>query len=235
VAPTDPEPQTPVWLDPVPSVERVELAGDSWVDVVRGLVPSGDEVHAELAAAVTWTQGRVFRYERWVEEPRLSGSHRGTERHAALLEAQRWLAQRYRVGFDSYALAQYRDGRDSVAWHRDREMRWLESTVIGVLSLGQQRPFLMRPLTATRSDGYVGESGDPDWRDVIDLRPASGDLLVMGGRAQAAWLHAVPKVAQGCRSRISVQWRWTSRTGRRDPNPPYSAPRHFSRRGPGGR
>ena len=29
---------------------------------------------------------------------------------------------------------------------------------------------------------------------VIDLAPASGDLLVMGGRCQAAWLHAVPKV-----------------------------------------
>ena len=25
-----------------------------------------------------------------------------------------------------------------------------------------------------------------------------------------------------------AQWRWTSRRGRRDPNPPYSAPRRFS-------
>jgi alkylated DNA repair dioxygenase AlkB len=133
------------------------------------------------------------------------------------------------VEFNGYALAQYRNGRDSVGWHRDREMRWLEDTVIGVLTLGQQRPFLMRPLAGKYSDGYVGDSADEDWRDVIDVRPASGDLLVMGGRAQAAWLHAVPKVDGGCRSRISVQWRWTSRTGRRDPNPPYSAPRHFSR------
>ena len=53
--------------------------------------------------------------------------------------------------------------------------------------------------------------------------------MVMGGRCQAAWLHAVPKVRHRVRSRVSAQWRWTSRRGRRDPNPSYYAPRHFSR------
>ena len=51
--------------------------------------------------------------------------------------------------------------------------------------------------------------------------PASGDLIVMGGRCQADWLHAVPKVAGSCGSRISVQWRWTSRRGRPDTDPGF--------------
>jgi alkylated DNA repair dioxygenase AlkB len=210
------------WLDPAPVVEHLELGSGAWVDVVRGLVRQADSVHDELAAGVTWTQGRVFRYERWIPEPRLSGQFRRSGAHPALAEAQRWIEGRYRVAFDGVALARYRDGRDSVAWHRDRELRWLEETVIGVLSLGARRPFLMRPLTGRRM-----EADDPT--DVIDLSPGSGDLLVMGGRCQAAWLHAVPKlpVQQRAPSRISAQWRWTSRRGRPDMNGSYYAPRHF--------
>jgi hypothetical protein len=51
----------------------------------------------------------------------------------------------------------------------------------------------------------------------------------MGGRSQADWLHAVPKAHGRVRSRISAQWRWTSKHGRRDTNPGFSAPRRFSR------
>lgn len=201
-------------------VERISLDASSWVDVVRGFLPGGDALHDELAATVPWRQGKVFRYERWIDEPRLSAMQSGAQRHAVLVEAEHRISRRYRVTFDSLALARYRDERDSVAWHRDREMRWLDDTVIAVLTLGAQRPFLLRPLDGRRDDEIT---------DAIDLAPASGDLLVMGGACQARWLHAVPKVRGRVRSRISVQWRWTSRRGRRDPNPAYSAPRHFSR------
>lgn len=210
------------WLTPEPVVERLELDGGAWVDVVRGLVPRGDDVAEALIAGVEWRQGRVFRYERWIDDPRLTSWQPGAAAHPALAEARLWLMRRYRVTFDGVALSWYRDGRDGVGFHRDRELRHLEDTVIGVLSLGAQRPWLLRPLTGVKADS-------DDLTSVVDLRPGSGDLLVMGGRCQAAWLHAVPQVPGRCRSRVSAQWRWTSRRGRRDPNPPYSAPRHFSR------
>src|SRR5256885_2332160 len=63
---------------------------------------------------------------------------------------------------------------------------------------------------------------------VRDISPASGDLLVMGGRAQADWEHAVPKVRDRVGPRISLQWRWTSRRGRPVQGPSYRAPRNFS-------
>jgi alkylated DNA repair dioxygenase AlkB len=211
------------WLASAPVVERLALDERSWIDVVRGFLPRADEVHDELAATVDWQQGRVFRYERWIDEPRLGGWQAGDRRHPALAEAQTWLQQRYRVRFDGLALARYRDERDSVAWHRDREMRWLDDTVIGVLTLGQQRSFLAKRLTGRRDDR------EDDLAGALDLSPASGDLLVMGGRCQADWLHAVPKSRAAMRSRISVQWRWTSKRGRPDTNPGYYAPRQFSR------
>jgi alkylated DNA repair dioxygenase AlkB len=225
----EPGPGEASWLAVAPEVERLDLGSGAWVDVVRGLVRDQQAVHDELAATVTWSQGRVFRYERWIPEPRLSGQPPRDRTHPALLEAQRWVERRYRIAFDGVALARYRDGRDSVAWHRDRELRWLEETRIGVLSLGARRPFLVRPLTDRRL-----EADDPT--GVLDLSPAGGDLLVMGGRCQAAALHAVPKLPahQRVPSRISAQWRWTSRRGRPDTNRSYYAPRHFGM-GPGPR
>jgi alkylated DNA repair dioxygenase AlkB len=207
-------------------VERLVLDERCWVDVVRGLVPAplADQVHDELVAGVDWQQGRVFRYERWIDEPRLGAMQRGADRHPALVEVQDWISRRYRVRFDGVALAHYRDGRDSVAWHRDRELRWLDDTVIGVFTMGARRPWLVRPLHGTRR-----AAEDDDLRDARDLAPSSGDLLVLGGACQDAWLHAVPKVRGRTASRVSAQWRWTSRRGRRDPNPSYYAPRHYSR------
>lgn len=220
--------ETATWLVADTTVERIELADGAWVDVVRGLVPAADEVHDELVGTVPWEQGKVFRYERWIDEPRLGAVQKGDGRHPALRETQTWFMRRYRISLPaSVPLALYRNERDSVGFHRDRELRWLEDTIIGVLTLGAQRPWLMKPLGRGGQRNY---DDDEDMTGVIDLAPASGDFLVMGGRCQAAWLHAVPKVQGRCRTRISAQWRWTSRTGRRDPNPSYYAPRHFGRR-----
>jgi len=220
--------ETTPWLAADPVVERVELADRSWVDVVRGLVPAADAVHDELVAQVPWKQDRVFGDERCIDDPRLGAVQTGDDRHPALREAQSWLMRRYRISLPaSVPLALYRNERDSVGFHRDRELRWLEDTVIGVLTLGAQRPWLMKPLGRS---GQRTFTDDEDTTGVIDLAPASGDLLVMGGRCQAAWLHAVPKVQGRCRSRISAQWRHTSRRGRRDPNPGFYAPRRFGGR-----
>ena len=142
------------WLAAEPAVERVQLDEASWVDVVRSLIPraDADTVHDELVATVPWEQGRVFRYERWVDMPRLEGHQSGSGRHPALVEVEQWISRRYRVRFDGVALAQYRSERDGVGFHRDRELRWLEDTVIGAFTLGARRPWLVKPLTGRRGD-----------------------------------------------------------------------------------
>ena len=128
-----------------PNVERLDLDEGSWVDVVRGLVPRGDEVHDGLLASAEWEQGQVFRYERWIDSPRLMAAYpAGTQ--PAIDEVDAWLRRRYGVPFGAPALALYRDERDSVAFHRDRELRWLDDTVIAVLTFGARRPWLLKPL-----------------------------------------------------------------------------------------
>jgi hypothetical protein len=210
------------WLAPDPTVERLDLDEGSWVDVVRGLVTGGAEVHDHLLSSAAWQQGQVFRYERWIDSPRQMAAYR-TGSEPAIDEVDAWLRQRYGVPFTSPALALYRDERDSVAFHRDRELRWLDDTVIAVLTFGARRPWLVKPLGGKRY------AIDDDLEGAIDFAPGSGDLLVMGGTTQARWLHAVPKVHGRCRTRISVQWRYTSRRGTRDTNPSFYDARLFTK------
>jgi alkylated DNA repair dioxygenase AlkB len=198
--------------------ERLELEGGSWVEIARGWLRGADELYAHLESTVAWQQGRVWRYERHVEEPRLgaAGSLRNPH-HEVLADAQKALQRRYGARFDGFGLQYYRDARDSVAMHRDREMRWLDDTVVAILTTGAQRPFLVQ-----RRDTY-------DSSTARDLSPGPGDLMVFGGRFQADYLHGVPKVRHAVRGRISVQWRYTSKRGRPDMNPGYYAPREFSK------
>ena len=47
--------------------------------------------------------------------------------------------------FTGVAAILYRNGDDFQGLHSDREMRWLDETVIAIVVLGVRRPFVLRP------------------------------------------------------------------------------------------
>jgi alkylated DNA repair dioxygenase AlkB len=179
---------------PSPVCERVPLGAGSWVDLARGWLSGADVLLDHLAGSVEWRQGRRRMYDRTVDDPRLSCWFRDRDElpHPAMAAMRAALEARYHVRLGAVGLNYYRDGRDSVAFHRDRELRELDDTLIAIVTLGARRPFLVRPLGGGTSR---------------DLAPASGDLLVMGGACQQHFEHGVPKVAR-CGPRISMTWRW---------------------------
>lgn len=209
--------------------ERLQLDATSWVDVARGFLAAQGhdpaEVYEAVRSGVTWRQGRVFRYERWVDEPRLGGALApgAPPPHAAIVDTRRAIERHYGVRFGGCAFAYYRDENDSMGLHRDRDMRWLDDTLIALLVLGDHRPFHLR----TRAGRYDHEA--PHQGAIHDVAPGEGDLIVMGGACQAGWEHGVPRPHRRTGGRISVQWRWTSRQGRPVVGASYRAPRHFSR------
>ena len=81
--------------------------------------------------------------------------------------------------------------RDSTGWHGDRPTCKRDECIVPVLSLGAARRFLLKLRDGGRS---------------IALAPASGDLVVMGGRRQRDWLHCVPRQARTAGMRISVNF-----------------------------
>ena len=206
-------------------VERLDLGEGAWVDVARVWLAGADELYAALLDGVAWQTSRLFRYDHYVEERRLGSSwRRGSPLpHPALAEATRTLQHRYHVDFEGFGMMQYRDGRDGQAFHRDTDMRWLDDTVIAILSLGAQRPWLLRP-RSSRHDDSPGKGA------THDLAPASGDLLVMGGRCQADWEHSVPYLpGHPLTPRISIQWRFAHRRGRPFMGASYRAPLTYGR------
>ncbi len=182
-------------VDEQAPTSRIQLDAESWVDVTRTWLLGADTLLHELIEQVDWRHGRRRMYDRMVDDPRLSHWYSAGEArpHPAFRTMTKHLEAKLGVPLPTVGVNYYRDGNDSVAWHADRELRELADTRVAIVTLGATRPFLIRRKGGGRS---------------IDIAPASGDLLVMGGAAQVHWEHSVPK-KRSSGPRISCSWRWS--------------------------
>lgn len=172
---------------------RTALDATSWVEVVPRWLANPDVLFARLLEAVPWEQRERYMYTGMVTEPRLTAEIQDFAAAPSVLlaEAATALSTHYGVRYDSLWLNLYRDGRDSTAWHGDHISCKRDACIVPVLTLGATRRFLLK-----RRDG--GRS--------LVLRPAAGDLVVMGGRCQRDWQHAVPKTAEPVGARMSLNF-----------------------------
>ena len=175
---------------------RTQLSPTSWVDHVPGWLRGADLVFAELVAKLQWQQREVTMFDRRLPEPRLtawwSPSSGRPEPLPVLDDARMALSRQYARPFDSIGFNLYRDGRDSVAWHADRERFVQEDPTVAILSTGAPRAFHIRP-----KDGGASRT----WH------LGQGDLFVMGGSCQHEFEHSVPKTAHAEGPRLSIMFR----------------------------
>jgi alkylated DNA repair dioxygenase AlkB len=178
------------------TMERIDLGNGAWIDRQVGWASQPDELFMTLLETLEWQDG-VERI-RGTEVPRprqvatlgRDGITAGLETIGEMSDA---LTRRYIVELDRITCNLYRDGRDSVAWHGDRVARDLPEATVAILSLGESRPFRLRPKGGGTSIGW----------------PAGrGDLIVMGGSCQRTFDHSIPKVASAG-PRIAVMFRHT--------------------------
>ncbi len=191
------------------SLDRRWLDSASYLDYCPGWLSGADAVFEQLVDGVAWLTRTVPMYDRVVDEPRLHSWWRASsgtpEPLPVLAEARPVLGERYGIVFDSIGLNYYRDRHDSVAWHRDRHQRSVRDPVVAIVSVGDRRPFRLRPHGGGASIAY---------------HLGHGDLLVMGGCCQHSWEHTVPKMSTGVGPRISITYRHgTDRPG----TDPYDA------------
>lgn len=125
-------------------VERIRLDDRSWVDVVRGFLPEAEAAFAELLAQVRWRRGSLYTYDHARAQNYSGGWVRNAAAHPALLTTHKWLRSHYRRELTGPTLVHYAHGREAMGVHRDTDMRWLDDTLIGILTLGAQRPFVLR-------------------------------------------------------------------------------------------
>lgn len=97
------------------------------------------------------------------------------------------------VVFNSVLLNLYRDGNDSMGWHSDDEPELGHNPVIGSLSLGGTRRFMLR------------HRFDKTLKHQVEL--TSGSFLLMQGATQHHWQHQIPKTKRSVPPRLNLTFR----------------------------
>lgn len=156
---------------------------------------------------VPWKQEPIWMFGKKVMQPRLTAlfgdpevkySYSGIEMKALnwnepLLQIRERLKAQVPIEFTHVLLNYYRDGKDSMGWHRDNESSLGKNPYIASVSLGETRTFQIRN-KETKSHK-------------IDISLTHGSLLIMAGESQHYWEHQIPKTKKILGPRINLTFR----------------------------
>lgn len=168
---------------------------------------AADQALMALLDEIEYTQHEVRMFGRVLPAPRLSAwigdpgaSYRYSRvRHQPLPWTPRLLKIRQRLErdlgrpFNSVLVNRYRDGNDSMGWHADDEPELGVDPVIASVSLGAVRTLHFR--------------SSPPGANKFRMELHHGSLLLMAGRTQACYQHAIHKTRAVLAERINLTFR----------------------------
>ncbi|BDE06845.1 alpha-ketoglutarate-dependent dioxygenase AlkB [Vulcanimicrobium alpinum] len=158
-----------------------------------------DALVRELSADTRWRADSRLMYGKRVMVPRETAGRgeKMPQPWTPTLERVRAAVERYTgTRYDYCFLNRYRDGRDAVAWHGDRDGSRDARLIVASLSLGATRTFQLRP----KKDS--GLRHDP-----VSVEVTHGDLVIMRGDTQLYWEHRVPRDPRSTGERLNVTFR----------------------------
>ena len=158
-----------------------------------------DEIH--------WKQEPIILFGRSIMQPRLTAMYGEPGVHYAYsgidMQATPWtdtlktilqkVSSLTDASFNIALLNLYRDGNDSMGWHRDNEKSMGGHPAIASVSLGATRDFQIR---------RYKEKGS-----VITLPLSHGSIVLMKGEMQNYWEHQVPKTKKQVSARVNITFR----------------------------
>ena len=166
-----------------------------------------DYFDGDFCAGIEWREETIPLFGRRVIVPRLCAwfGDDGVEyRYSrSVHRASRWLSPlqtlrdqllaRLGIRFNFVLANLYRTGNDAMGWHSDDERELGEQPCIASLSFGAARRFCLRA-----RDGSARRA---------ELVLEHGSLLLMWGRSQRDWEHALPRMRDVHESRINLTYR----------------------------
>jgi alkylated DNA repair dioxygenase AlkB len=195
----------PVAEPPRPGHDSRVALPDGFTLVAEVFDPAWSEAHLEgLLADLEWEEQRFTIYGRTMPMPRLVAMYGPVGyRYSGVVHPPRRLSPRLDLirrrveevtgrAFNSVLANLYRDGRDSVGWHRDSDYAHGDQPDIASVSFGATRRFELRDRT-----GGV--------RAAVELE--AGSVLVISGDAVARWWHRVPKTSRAVGPRVNLTFR----------------------------
>lgn len=111
---------------------------------------------------------------------------------SGLLELKKLCEQISGETYNSCLLNLYHDGSESMGWHSDDEPEIEKESAIASVSLGAERKFSFKH----KKDN-----------ETVSLLLENGSLLVMKGKTQQNWRHAIPKSMKVTDARINLTFR----------------------------
>jgi len=160
-----------------------------------------------LLAKTEWQQDEIKIYGRLLKVPRLSALYADVGKNYSyskivlhpkpwfpeLLEIKERIEALTGLEFNSVLLNLYRNGDDSMGWHRDNEPELGINPAIGSVSFGVTRVFKLRP--------YIAK------KPVRNIELESGSFLLMKGETQHRYEHSIPKTSLTIAKRINLTFR----------------------------
>lgn len=156
--------------------------------------------------AISWRQETIRMFGRTLPLPRLtawygdpdavyvySGIRNEPSPWIPILRAMKDRAQELTGSrYNSVLVNRYADGAQSMSWHADDEAALGPEPAIASVSLGATRRFLLK-----------GKQHDRR----LELELPQGSLLLMAGRLQEEWVHALPRTRKPVGLRINFTFR----------------------------
>lgn len=166
-----------------------------------------DLLYQKLLQEVNWKQEPIRLFGKEVMQPRLtcwfadegkSYSYSGITMQGypwteALLKIKTAVERKAGVKFNSALLNLYRDGKDSMGWHKDNEKELGVNPIIASVSFGAIRTFQLREYHTKSS--------------LKSIPLGHGSMLLMRGETQPHWEHRVPKTNKVNSPRINITFR----------------------------
>lgn len=167
-----------------------------------------DHYYTSLLNNTPWKEYDMEIYDKTVTVPRMISWYEDRNNPGADLSKPDWTSElllikekvekETRVDFNCVLINLYRDGKDGVAWHSDREQNFGKDAIIASVSFGETRMFRLRH--KFRKD--ISQ---------VEIPLHHGSLLLMAGTTQSFWQHQVPKTTKNILPRINLTFRQINR------------------------
>lgn len=188
--------------------ERLPLP-DADVSILRDLETHAphDVIFEKLREDTKWQQREMNIYGKKVLQPRLTAWYGDPDRTYVysglrnfplpwtdlLRELKRRIEDATDEKFNSVLLNYYRDNNDSMGFHSDDEKELGPEPAIASLSLGDRRVFLFKHKSKKA--------------ETIPVPLPSGSVLLMRGKTQTNYKHAINRESRPCGPRINLTFR----------------------------
>jgi alkylated DNA repair dioxygenase AlkB len=163
-----------------------------------------DSFYDKLMTATSWCEYEMPMYDKIITAPRMISWHQDKEVDIPSGNAPEFTADlnkiRERVEaqtalkFNAVLLNLYRNGNDGVSWHSDKIDKSGITPIIASVTFGETRMFRLR---------HKFRKDVPQ----VDIPLYHGSFLIMAGKTNSFWEHAVPKTAKEVLPRINLTFR----------------------------